>query len=308
MAFDGNPSTATTVEELVRTEAIEPMIGAASKEKMKIAKYAREISLIGRGSKTASVVKEVADFSEADVANYDIAGETTAVVNASFNTVAVQISSAEYGIGRPVTDTAIEDNILGMDLWQYIVESGSEDLALCADDDMCALLTGFSVVVGTTTAALTLANMAQAVIQLRAGNLPADGGAVFALGTNQASNYDSALVASTTTQLANYYTKSEADNGLGTGTHGTWMNCPVLSTSLVDTANTGADEAGGLFLRGDEGRNMRSAAIVKVLSRDVRVGYDRDELNRKSTAVITQRLGFGEAHDLAGVAIQTDAG
>jgi hypothetical protein len=129
---------------------------------------------------------------------------------------------------------------------------------------------------------------------------------VFLLDNEQGTNYDAALVAATGTVLANYHTKPEAANGLD-GYLGTWMMCPIYVTSLTDTANAGADVAGALVIRGDEGKNPQSAAIAVVTSREIRVAYERDESLRATKVVITQRKGCVEAIDKSGVSIITDA-
>ena len=77
----------------------------------------------------------------------------------------------------------------------------------------------------------------------------------------------------------------------------------VFSTSLTDTANSGADVTGALFIHNP----LSSAALGMCLARDVRIEYDRDIHNRTTLVVATARWGVAEISDLSGVSIITDA-
>lgn len=299
-------TTKTSVTEYVNSEWIRPVINVAAKGRAVAARFCLQIDLRGKGTSTASVGQEVSDAAESGLGAYDLT-EAVDMANTEFETQDATVSTAEYGIKRTVTDQAIEDNILGEEgLFNYIVMSGAKDMAICLDDDVCALLASFATTAGATGVDLSLANMAAAIASLRGNEMPCEDGAVFVLDNQQGSDYDAALVASAGTQLANYHTKPEAANGLD-GFLGTWAMCPIHITSLTDTANGGADVAGGLFIRGDEGKNPMSAALVVATSREVRVAYERDESLRSTKIVITQRKGAAEAIDKSGVSVITDA-
>jgi len=298
-----NETTTTTVTELVNSEWIRPVINHAAKAKAVVARYALQLDLRGKATSTAALPQEVSDVGTP--ANYD-ATEGTDLSNIAFETTEATVSSQEYGILRRVTDDAVEDNIMGMGLYGYIVDSGAEDMAIVLDDDAGSLLDAFATTVGATTVDLSLANLAQAMISLRNNEMPAPGGAVYVLGQAQAGDYETALLASTGTQLARYAVKGPEDNGLN-GSLGTWMNAEVWVSSLTDTANAAADITGALFLRGDEGRNPRSAALAVVTSREIRPEIERSAKGRGADVVITQRKGVAEAIDLSGVSITTDA-
>ena len=299
-------TTSTSVTEYVNSEWIRPTINLAAKGRAVAARFALQIDLRGKGTATAAIGQEDSNAAEGSLGSFDLT-QATDMSNTEFTTSERTVSSGEYGIKRTVTDQAIEDNILGeTGLFGFIVQSGAKDMAICLDDDVCALLGAFSSTVGTSGADLSLANMAQAVSTLRSNEMPADDGAVFVLDNQQGTDYDAALVAASGTQLANYHTKPEAANGLD-GYLGTWMMCPIYVTSLTDTANAGADVAGALVIRGDEGRNPQSAALAVVTSREIRVAYERDESLRATKVVITQRKGCVEAIDKSGVSVITDA-
>lgn len=302
-------TTTTSVTECVTAEWIRPVINHCAKGRTVVARHAIEFDIRGMGTPVVALPREVLDASEGSGINgYDLATETTALSNTEFETLDATVTPGEYGLKRTITYKAGEDNVLGFQgLVDRIVESGATDMAVCLDDDAAALLGSFSNTVGTTTVDLSLANMAQAVSKLSGLEMPNDGGAVFCVDKQQATDYAAALVAATGTTLASFFTKPEEANGLVDGYWGTWMGCPIYSTSLCDTANAGEDVAGALFLRGDGGRNPMSAAIASATKRDVDIRFWDDISNRAIVVVITQRKGVAEMLDASGISIITDA-
>lgn len=297
-------STTTTISDAIRSEWIAPALGAAAKERAVAAQYCKRFDLAGRGTGKLQLATEVKD----DATSLNVASETTDLSNTAFDTTSVTLSPGEYGLKRFLTDSALEDNIFGPDgFFQMVVESGAEDMAIAIDDDVIALLSGFSNVVGTSGGALTLSDMAEAMSELAGNEMPAPHGAAYIVSKQQAKDYNDALVTANGTVLANYHTKPESNNGLD-GYHGTWMNAEIRSTSLVDTANAGADDAGALFVRGDGNRNPRSAALVLAVSREVTVKPQYQPSKRGWEVVISQRKGAVEWHDKSGVGIQTRTG
>jgi hypothetical protein len=201
-------------------------------------------------------------------------------------------------VRRDITDHALEDGILGANLFDFIVKDSGTLLAVSLDDDLAALLGGFSVTVGTSGSDLTLANMAGAASALRKNRMR--GEAVYIIDDQQADDYSAAIIASTSTTINTYSTPGGAGNS---DYLGTFMGMDVFSTSLTDTAGGGANVTGGLFIHNP----LSSAALGMCLSRDVRVEYDRDIHNRTTLVVATARWGVAEVSDLSGISIITDA-
>jgi len=302
-----NETTSTSVTEYVNSEWIRPVMGQAAKAAANFARFGLQVDLRGKGTGTASLGREESDISNPPT-EIDIATEVTDLANIEFQTTAVTISTSEYGIMRKVTDVAGEDSILGQGgLYNRIVISGANDLAIGIDSDYAALLAAFSVEVGDTTLNLTLASMVQAMAKLRAGDMRGPGGAVYNIHTQLALDYEAALAASGSTTINNYHTKPEGTNGLEDGDLGTFMGSPVITNSLPPTANGGADRTGAVYLRGDEGRNPESHALAVAYSRFPTPEIQRVAKSRAAEVVVSMRAGAVENADEAGVSIVGDA-
>lgn len=286
-------TTTTTLTELVNSEFISPAILEYALDSIVAAPYVNMLDLRGKATGTGSFPRWVLDSAT------DIASETTDLSSETLETTDVTVSAAEVGIRRDISDTAQEDNILGAALYDFLVKDAGNLLGVSLDDDIVALFGSFSNSVGTSGSDLTLANMAGAISQLR--KQKSRGAPVFILDDQQAEDLQAAQLASSATTIGSFM-DIKASNAEFLGT---FMGAPVYSSSLCDTANTGDDVAGGLFIRGDVSPN--AAAIGMVMARDVRVEMDRDIHNRTTLVVATARWGVGEINDDAGVGIITDA-
>ncbi len=284
-------STVTTLTELVNAEWINDAVLDYAMDVVCIAPYVNMVDLRGKSSSVASFVKWVGDTATDRGETDDLAAET-------LETEQVQCTAAECGVRRDITDHALEDGILGSRLFDFIVKDSATLLAVSLDDDLAALLGGFSTTVGTSGAGLSLPNMAEAASNLRKNRKR--GECVYILDDQQAEDYQAALIASTSTTINSYSTPSATGNS---DYLGTFMGIDVFSTSLTDTANSGADVAGGLIIHNP----LSSAALGMCLARDVRIEYDRDIHNRTTLVVATARWGVAEIADLSGVSIITDA-
>ena len=185
---------------------------------------------------------------------------------------------------------------------------------MALEDDVCALFSGFSTTVGSTGVDLTLANMSDAVVNIRKSGVRAPDGIVFVLDDEQAANYEAALI-STNAAAAVYAGAADrllsasptANNGLANGHIGFFRQYPVYMTGLTDTVNTAADVSGAAYVRGDTPGNARMAALGLAVSREFTMAMERDESLRATEVIATRRTGVGELLDVAGVNIVTDA-
>ena len=284
-------STTTTLTELVNSEFISDAVLDYAMDVVCIAPYTNMADLRGKASSVASFVKWVADTATDRGETDDLSAET-------LETTQVACTAAECGVRRDITDHALEDGILGANLFDFIVKDSGTLLAISLDDDLAALLGGFSTVVGTSGANLSLANMAGAASSLRKNKMR--GTACYILDDQQSEDYQAALIASTSTTINSYSTPSDAGNS---DYLGTFMGMDVFSTSLTDTANSAADVTGALFIHNP----LSSAALGMCLARDVRVEFDRNITARTSLVVATARWGVAEISDSSGVSIITDA-
>ena len=86
-----------------------------------------------------------------------------------------------------------------------------------------------------------------------------------------------------------------------------YKNVPIYRQGLTDTANTGADVVGAVFVRGDLPAQRGYATYGQAERRPFRVATQRDESARCTELVFTARWGCGEIFDGTGQKLVTDA-
>ena len=287
------PTTTTTVTELVNGEFINPTILAYAVDFAVAAPYCNWLDLRNLGTKVGSFPRWVLDAAEDT-------GETTNLTSVAMETTAVNVTAAEIGLLRRVTDAASEETIIGRQLCDFLVRDSGVLAAVSLDDDIVALYPSFSTSVGTSGSNLSVANMVEAQAQFRYNIMR--GTPVYFLDDQQASDYQAAQAADTGTTMPGLMVPSTS---IENGYLGTFFGNEVWQTGLCDTANTGANVVGACYIRGDT--NPTSAAIGAVLTRDVRTELDRDVQARKTIFAMTAKWGVGEVADESGVGISTDA-
>lgn len=288
-----DPTTVTTLTELVNSEFINPAILEYAHDFTVCAPFVNWLDLRGKNTKVGSFPKWVLDTA-ADT------GETTDLTTTALETTDVQVTAAEIGLRRDVTDAALEETIIGTQLFDFLVRDSGLLAAISLDDDIAALATGFSTAVGLATTDLALSHMVQAQAQIRINGQR--GKLVYILDDQQASDYQAAQAAATSTTINGFMDPSF---GVEDGYLGTFMMQPVWQTGLCDSSNTGASVNGMCIVRGDT--NPTTAAIGGVLTRDVRTELERNASARATEFVMTAKWGVGEISDLSGVKIKTDA-
>lgn len=286
-------TTTTSLTELVNSEFINPAILEYAHDYVVCAPFINWLDLRGKATKVGSFPKWVLDTTTDT-------GETTDLTTEQLETVDVQITAAEIGLRRDVTDAALEETIIGSQLFSKLVMDSGLLAAISLDDDTAALATGFSTSVGLATTDLSLANMVEAQAKVRINGMR--GQLVYILDDQQASDYQAAQAAATSTTINGLMAPAV---GIESGYLGTFFGQPVWQTGLCDTTNTGASVNGMCFVRGDT--NPTNAAIGGVLTRDVRTELERNASARITEFVMTAKWGVGEISDLSGVKIKTDA-
>ncbi len=289
-----NETTTTTLTELVNSEWINPAIMEYAHDFAVAAPFNNWQDLRGRATKVGSFPRLVLDTAT------DLATEVTALNATELETTQVAATAAEIGVRRDITDAAVEETILGAGIFDTVTEDAGVLFSISLDDDIVALYGAFTTSVGTSGANLTIANMVEAQAQIRINKMR--GSLVYILDDQQASDYQSAQAAATSTTVNSFFTVStDTDNGF----LGMFMGHPVWQTGLCDTANTGADVVGACYIRGDT--NPRQAAIGAVMTRDVKTELERDAPGRLTKFVATAKWGVIETSDESGVGIITDA-
>jgi hypothetical protein len=286
-------TTTTSLTELVNSEFINPSILAYAHDYVVAAPFVNWLDLRGKATKIGAFPKWVLDTA-ADT------GETTDLTTEQLETTEVTITAAEIGLRRDVTDAALEETIIGTQLFDFLVRDSGVLAAISLDDDICALATGFANSVGLATTDLALSHMVEAQAKIRIQGQR--GQLVYILDDQQASDYQAAQAAATSTTINGLMAPSV---GIESGYLGTFFGQQVWQTGLCDSSNTGASVNGMCFVRGDT--NPTTAAIGGVITRDVRTELERNASARVTEFVMTAKWGVGEISDLSGVKIKTDA-
>lgn len=290
------PTTTTTLTELQYNEFINPAILDYAIDFTVAAPFLNWLDLRGRGTIVGSFPRWILD------ATTDLTNEVTDMTSVALETTAVNITGAEIGIFRRITDASVESTIIGAALFDFLIMDSARLCAVSLDDDICALFPSLSTSVGTTTVNLTLANMVEAQATVRSNKMR--GSLVYILDDQQALDYQSAQAAATSTTINGMMSMNmtgSSDNAY----LGTFMMAPVWQTGLCDTDASGADVIGACFIRGDT--NPRQAAFGGVMVRDVVTEWDRDLPSRATMFGCTAKWGVGEISDESGCKIETDA-
>ena len=148
-------TTRTSLTEIVNSEVIAEIILQYAADATVLSPLTRVMNLAGRASAVASFPQWELD------AVSDITTEgTTALSNVELQTTEVAtITAAAVGILREVTEGAWNTNMLGRDgLMQFLVEDGARLCVLEVENDLAALLSGFTTTVGSTGVDLSVAN------------------------------------------------------------------------------------------------------------------------------------------------------
>lgn len=292
-------TTTSTLTELVNSEYISRMILEYAHEAVVATPLYQLYDIRDQATATIAVPQWVKDV------HTDIVTETTSLTAETMETTEVTAAAADMGILREVTRNSLQDSIVGRQLLDRIVQDAGRLLAIALEDDAVALFGSLATTVGATTVDLSLANMAEALANIRSNDIQAPGGVAFVLHTQQAQDYQTALLASTSTTVNNFAVMSQGS--LNSNYLGQFGGADIYTTSLCDTANAGADRAGACFVRGDDPANAGWAAFGLVLKEAPFMDMDKDIAKRTELVAVTARWAPFEQFDLAGVGVITDA-
>jgi hypothetical protein len=291
-------TTTTTLDAWVPSELISADILQEARPNTVVANLVqREFLSIGQGkvweqtqlpSTTAAGVAETADLSAA----------------ARTPSTSASITVGEVGLSTEVTDLSLETAIVG-DLAVWARSSGRA-VAQKVDGDLCGLFAGLNSTgtgaVGTSGEDLGIDDFVEAIYTLELANAPGQMACVlhpvqkrdlFAELTSTANN------AAVFTNLPELVREGRLPAGAPTnGFWGVFCGVPIYVTTEAETANSGADRVGAMFVR---------EAMTLVQLRPLRVEYQRDASARSTEVVATIAYGVGENIDTYGVPIVTDA-
>jgi hypothetical protein len=314
-----NESTTSSLDDVTNASLVIPyMIGALS-EQPGLYRVAKEFDIRNLPTKAAKIPSETSWWGSAndDGAGVDTefdATEATTVSNTQVSTGGITITTAEYAVAIEPTDNVEEDSVNGLDLLMRFRSRMLMVISLAMEDDFLALLASLSNVTGVSTADLTVAQLLSAITNLRVRGVVCDS-LVGILDNQQASDLQSALI-STNTSIATWAPAADriiswnpsADRGFINRMIGSFANVPMFATGLTDTANTGADVAGGILtpssaFNDGQGFTTYGAAWKRLPTFEMQ----RQAKMRATDLVMSARWGCAEMLDGSGEAVITDA-
>lgn len=314
MAISG-ATTTTSLTELINTEFINDFIGDYLGNYKNPSQFFLPIN-ITNGASTVSQTRWVSDVGTVpeDGAAVDTEFDATEATDLTANeleTTDATFSVVEYGLLREPSDTAMEDATLIT--VQDIIANAAGILADAMNDDACALFASLSNSSGSTGVDLSVANVNDALYALaRRG---AKGELVGIFDNIQVEDFSNALEAQSS-NIAVYagavdrIQNVSADPMQGRNVEGyalSYKGVPIYRQGLTDTANTGADVVGAIFVRGDIPAQRGMATYGQASRRPFQLETQRDASARCTEMVFTARWGCGEIFDGTGQKLVTDA-
>ena len=246
---------------------------------------------------------------------YDIAATATegsAVSNTPFTDGSTTVTVAPRALSREMSDASAFSDSLGIMNPQTMARDAVAAHALQLTDLLAGLVGGFSNTVGSSGTDLSIANVLAGLTLLEVGFQGAipEGAAMGVLHTVQAGDLRTALATATGGALQ-WSVPPEQLIIRGPGYRGRYLGVDWFASGYVDTANAGADRAGGIFVRGaiawaDMAVQQRQADQL-VIGGKVLFELDRTAKAGLTAFVSRSFNGASEALDAAGVSIITDA-
>jgi hypothetical protein len=226
--------------------------------------------------------------------------EASDITAAARTTTEATATMAEVGLATELTKLAQETSRLENQviLW---AESQGRAIAQKITGDLCALFPNLNsdTAVGASGTNITVANFVEAMYTLDAANAPGQKRSV--LHPRQVADLFAALTGAGDiyTNLPELIRDGRLPNGQpGAGFVGQLFGVPIYQTTECDTANSGADRVGAMFV---------AEAMAFVQLRPITAEYDYDASKRAREVVVTSAYGVTEVIDGYGVAITTDA-
>ena len=271
-----NESTSSTLSELYTEIVAEALFVASERSVMRplVKNYA-----ISGGGKSV----EVPIYSAVSAA---AVSEASDLSNTAINPTSVTITASENGIMTTLTD--LGRNASPRNVAADIGRLFGEAIAKKIDTDLTALFDGFSSVVGSAGAEVTVAKIFEAVATLRQAAVPMPLAGV--LNPKVAYNVKKNL----TNTFVNPNPNDLTNEALRTGYVGNIAGVQMFETSNVDGTTDTDNCKGGIF---------HKDALGLAMMQDLKIETQRDASLRADEIVATAVYGVGELHDSYGVEI-----
>ena len=269
-----NESTSSTLSELYTEIVAEALFVASEKSIMRplVKNYA-----ISGGGKSV----EVPIYSAVSAA---AVSEASDLSNTAINPTSVTITASENGIMTTLTD--LGRNASPRNVAADIGRLFGEAIAKKIDTALTALFDGFSSVVGSAGAEVTVAKIFEAVATLRQAAVPMPLAGV--LNPKVAYNVKKNL----TNTFVNPNPNDLTNEALRTGYVGNIAGVQMFETSNVDGTSDTDNCKGGIF---------HKDALGLAMMQDLKIETQRDASLRADEIVATAVYGVGELHDSYGV-------
>ena len=271
-----NESTSSTLSELYTEIVAEELFVASERSVMR--PLVKNYAIQGGGK--AVEVPIYAAVSAAAVS------EASDLSNTAINPSSVTITASENGIMTTLTDLA--RNSAPRNVAADIGKLFGEAIAKKIDTDLTALFDGFSSVVGSAGAEVTVAKIFEAVATLRQAAVPMPLAGV--LNPKVAYNVKKNL----TNTFVNPNPNDLTNEALRTGYVGNIAGVQMFETSNVDGTSDTDNCKGGIF---------HKDALGLAMMQDLKIETQRDASLRADEIVATAVYGVGELHDSYGVEI-----
>ena len=284
--FATNPTTTSTFDDVSYTAIITDEVKDALMATVVTPALLDFYNLAGEAS-TGVKIPKADKFTAAAVS------EGTELTNTALTSTSVTITASEIGIQATITDVLDLSDIPaahGARLKQLGRALGDK-----VDVDICALFSGFSTGVGSTTVDIALSDLLDAIYNLEVNDAAGLGSLVGVLHPRQTADLRTELEA----DEASVYVGNNVPTKAMAGYFGSWFGIDIFQTTNVPTANAAADRAGGIFVR-DYALGMAQKWAAKVETM-------RWAPIRGWVLVATAMYGVGEIEDSAGVNVTTDA-
>ncbi|MDX1469537.1 MAG: hypothetical protein R3258_09355 [Acidimicrobiia bacterium] len=289
-------TTTTTLTELILAKAVDRLIIAYQYDDVMFVPFFRFKSMVGESATQASFPRWVKDAHSDALAS----DETASLTAETLETTTVDISLSRVGIYREIAENSFEDTILGRAaLMSEIVMDTAQLLGEALDEDGAAEFANAASNVTDSGNPTEVLDIVEAMGTQRANK--AKGPQVICLSDEQLKDLQRGQVAATATPWASFYQPSADSTQFG----GYFMNAPIFASSKTTTANTGANDVGCVFARGDV--SPRFCAFAYALKRLPTTKMD-ETIEKDTHKVVTiSRYGVGTPATNFATKIVTDA-
>jgi len=261
----------------------------------------------GTGSTVVKIPQIGLDGYDAAAAS---SGETGNSANVALTDASITVTVARQTLARETSGLAqiTDPGFLTSPTW---VNDAFGAMNARMTNMVTALMSGFASSVGSTGVNLSVANFLAAKATLAANNA-LDSTPLAILASVQMADLMAELA--TTSGGAVQFLQATADlvQARGIGFQGQFLGVDLFSSNRVQTANSGADYAGGMFTRGAIVTAF-GTPHVEDATQQVAIGgrilFERDRTARTDLTAYVSHFYYGvaEGQDLRGVAIITDA-